>query len=813
MRLAALSFTTGACLLQWQPRLPSPLQCAALLAGMVIATTLWWLAQRAPASRVTRVTATAMVIIAILTAGFLWAAALAHWRMDDALDPAWEGRDITVSGVISGLPQPFDRGVRFDFDVEAVAPLQAIVPKRISLAWYNGLTPDEFQEVQPVRAGERWRFTVRLRRPHGSANPHGFDFEAWMLENRLRATGTVAPRGERTRIDELARQPDYLLQRLREVIRERFWDLLPGERYAGVLTALAIGDQRAIEPDEWQVFARTGISHLMSISGLHVTMVSGLFAALLLWLWRRLSFGGRALALRLPAQKAAALAAALGALLYCLLSGFAVPAQRTLYMVCAMALALWFDRAGSATRVLAVALLTVVVLDPWAVLSPGFWLSFGAVALIFYVVTGRTQAEQGSVRHTLAQWATVQWAVTVGLAPLTLMLFGQVSLASPLANAIAIPLVSGVITPLALAGAVMPVDAVAGALLGVARWLLDLMMLLMNWLAAFDGAVWQQHSPALWTLPLALAGILWLLAPRGVPARGLGVLMLMPLFAVTPPAPGPGTLSLAVLDVGQGLAVVARTQQHALLFDAGPRWNPQADSGSRVVLPYLRGEGIDRLDMLVVSHDDNDHSGGAATVLAGVSVGQLLSSLDSPAFIADSAQRSLVPYRLPCRAGGRWSWDGVDFEWLHPSDAELRDAWIAPNERSCVLRIDAPGGSVLITGDIEKGAERVLLARGARLDADILLVPHHGSGTSSTPAFVQAVSPRHAVFTVGYRNRFGHPKREVWERYAGPPQRWRSDRDGAVVFTVGPTDAADGGGIRVSARRDSERRYWQAARD
>lgn len=808
MRLAALAFAAGVWLLQQQPRLPTPAQAVALLLVCAVTGGLASWLRRGHDVKSRRIAATSLLVATAFGVGILWAAAFAHWRLSDALDPAWEGRDVTVSGVIAGLPQAFDRGVRFDFDVEAAVgvktpPLDAAVPKRISLAWYNGLTPEEFQEVQPVRAGERWRFTVRLRRPHGTANPHGFDFEAWMLENGTRATGAVSPKGERTRVDELVVRPAYLLQRLREIIRERFWDLLPGERYAGVLTALAIGDQRAIEADEWQVFARTGVSHLMSISGLHVTMVSGLFAALVFALWRRVSFAGRPLALHLPAQKAAALAAALGALAYCLLSGFAVPAQRTLYMVSVVAVALWFDRISAATQVLSLALLAVLLLDPWAVLAPGFWLSFGAVALIFYGVTGRTVA-----RGWLMQWAAVQWAITVGLAPLTLLLFGQVSLASPIANAVAIPLVSGVITPLAIASAIVPVDAVAALLLGSARWLLEWLMPFLAWLAGFDGAVWQQHAPLFWTLPLSLLGIAWLLAPRGMPSRSLGLVMMAPLFTVMPAAPAVGELKLTVLDVGQGLAVVVRTAGHALLYDAGPRWSPQADSGSRVVIPYLRGEGIGRLDMLAVSHDDNDHSGGAASVLAAIPTGRLVSSLvsslESASLIAHDPGpgRPLVPYRLSCRAGERWSWDGVDFEWLHPGDAEWRDAWNAPNERSCVLRIDAPGGSVLITGDIEKGAERALLRRGAALKADILLVPHHGSGTSSIPEFVQAVSPAHAVFTVGYRNRFGHPRRDVWERYAAQSERWRSDRDGAVLFDVRRA------GVVASAHRETAARYW-----
>ena len=812
MRLAALAFACGVWLLQSQAALPSAVLCLALGSLAVASAALAWFSGRwrfqAGGDTALRTARRGLVCVAVFIAGFLWAAGYAHWRLADALDPAWEGRDVTLTGVVAGLPQPFERGAGFDFDVERVDPYDARVPRHISLAWFNGLSPEEFQEVQPVRAGERWRLTARLRRPHGNANPHGFDFEGWMLENGTRATGTVLPRGEHVRLDELALAPSYLLERFREVLRERFWDLLAAKPYAGVLTALAIGDQRAIDADQWRIFARTGVSHLMSISGLHVTMVAGLFGTLVFFLWRRLAWRGRPLALALPAQKAAAIASAFGALVYCLLSGFAVPAQRTLYMVAVVAVALWFGRMSSASRVLALALVVVLLLDPWAVLSPGFWLSFGAVALIFYVLTGRT-ARPG----WLAQWGAVQWAMTIGLAPATLLLFGQVSLVSPIANAVAIPLVSAVITPLALAGAVMPFDPVASLLLGAARWLLDWLMPFLAWLARLDGAVWQQHAPAAWTLPLAMIGMLWLLAPRGFPARSIGLVMLVPLYAVAPPAPAAGAVSLAALDVGQGLAVVVRTQHHALLYDAGPRFGAQADSGSRIIVPYLRGEGINALDVLAVSHDDNDHSGGAQSVMAAVPTALLVSSLDSQAELADAppavagaSARSLVSWRARCKAGQNWTWDGVRFSWLYPDEPELRAPWIATNERSCVLRIEAAGGSALLTGDIEKGSERNLLARHAPLVADILLVPHHGSGTSSTPDFVAAVSPRHAVFTVGYRNRFGHPRADIWERYdAGTvhAQRWRSDRDGEVAFDINAE------GIQARAWRDEAARYWR----
>ena len=360
---------------------------------------------------------------------------------------------MTLTGVVASLPQPFERGVRFELAVEDAvtagpAPAAFQAPGRVLLSWYNGLTPEEFQEVLPVRPGERWRLTVRLRLPHGNANPHGFDYEAWLLERGVGATGYVRPRGERVRLAEMVYRPGYVIERIRERIRTKLWDALPEHRYAGVVIALVIGDQRAIETVDWETFTRTGVSHLMSISGLHVTMVSGLAAAIVAWVWRRRP----RLALALPTPKAAAAAAFLTALGYTLLAGFAVPAQRTLYMIAVVAAALWLDRMQSSSRVLAIALAVVLLADPWAVVSPGFWLSFAAVAVMLYVGVSTLREE-----HWALAWGRVQWAITIGLAPLLLVLFQQVSAVSPMANAIAIPVVSFVVTPLALLAAVMPV--------------------------------------------------------------------------------------------------------------------------------------------------------------------------------------------------------------------------------------------------------------------------------------------------------------------------------------------------------------------
>jgi competence protein ComEC len=397
--------------------------------------------------------------------------------------------------------------------------------------------------------------------------------------------------------------------------------------------------------------------------------------------------------------------------------------------------------------------------------------------------------------HWALQWGRVQWAITVGLAPLLLVLFQQVSLVSPVANAIAIPVVSLVVTPLALLAAVVP-----GALLAeLAHAVLGLLMLVLDWLAALPGAAWQQHAPAPWAAALAIGGVVWLLSPPGIPARYLAPLLFTPMFVVRPAPLADGIARITFLDVGQGLAALVQTRHHALLYDAGPAYSLDADAGNRVVVPFLRGEGLARLDAVVVTHNDIDHAGGAASVMRAVPTAVLWSSLD-PAHPA----RAHAPVRLPCRAGPRWEWDGVVFTMLHPTVASYDDPWLKPNSRSCVLRIATPHGAVLLTGDIEERDERILLATGTALNATVMLAPHHGSGTSSSSALLGVVRPQHAVFAVGYRNRFGHPKHEVLGRYSGAGATvWRTDRDGAITFRL------EEDGVTAARFRDEQRRYWR----
>ena len=774
MRGCIVLFAAGVWLLQRQAELPE-MRLAWLLVLCVPLLVL--LRSR---SRGIRSVARALLTIAALAAGFLWAAGLAHWRMQDTLPEAWEGRDIELTGVVATLPQPFDRSMRFDFDVEQVFTPGARVPLRIGLAWWG-----RAEELPDVHAGERWRLTVRLKRPHGTANPHGFDFEASLLERGVRATGYVRPRSRAERLSAMVHQPAYWVEATRERLRDRILAALAEREYAGVIAALVMGDQRAITPTQWQTFTRTGVNHLMSISGLHVTMVSGLAYMLILTLWRR----SAALTVRLPAPKAAAAGGLAAAFLYTLLAGFAVPAQRTLYMIAVVAVALWCGAASSASLVLALALFVVLLLDPWAVLSAGFWLSFGAVGAILFVMVNRVAQP-----HWLEGWLRTQTAVTIALLPLLLALFQQVSLISPLANAFAIPLVSLVIVPLALVGVVLPFDLVlvlAHAIMAATMWLLE-------WMSALPQSVWEQHAPPAWALVLGVVGALWMILPRGVPSRWLGAVACLPLFFALPPQPEPGELRMTVLDVGQGLAAILQTREHALVYDAGPAFGPLLDSGNRIVLPYLRATGVRRLDALIVSHDDTDHSGGAASVLQAVPVRSLLSSLspmDPLLFIADRA--------VQCRTGQSWEWDGVRFEILHPTAASYVER-LKSNDRGCVLKVTAPGGSVLLPGDIERSSEERLIAADAALRADILIAPHHGSMTSSTSQFVRAVRPDSVVFAAGYRNRFGHPHPDVVERWrAIGAKLYRTDRDGAISVRI---PAA--GPVKIERYRALYRRYW-----
>ncbi len=807
MRYALLAFAIGVIVLQQQASLPSSGNAFYILIPCALAAACVWAASRVEglARRIYRSAALISIVTAAALAGFSYAGWRAQARLADALPPAWEGRDIELVGVIDELPQPVDRGTRFAFSVERVVTPDAIVPSTLSLAWYSGYTRpgsidaprDAAADAVPaLHAGERWHLTVRLKRPHGTVNPNGFDVEAWLLENNLRATGFVHKDDANPNhlVDAFAGRADDYVARVRESIRTRMLAALEGRPYAGVIAALAIGDERAIPAEQWQLFNRTGVGHLISISGLHITFFATLIGAAVYWLWRR----SHALTARVPARKAAAVAGVVAAFIYVLLAGFQIPAQRTLYMLTVAAIGLWLGRPGTASIVWLWALAVVLVWDPWASLTPGFWLSFGAVGLLLYIGVGRI-GKAPAWRDA----ARAQAAITLGLIPLMLILFQQISIVSPLANAVAIPVVTFVVVPLALAAIVVPWDLLLVIAHGVFAWVATF----LGVLSTLPSAVWQQHAPPIWTAIAGVVGIAWLMAPRGVPGRVFGLVWLVPLFVIVPTLPAAGTFRMTVLDVGQGLAVLVQTQNHALLYDTGPRFNDTADAGNRIIAPMLRSIGVTHLDTLMVSHQDTDHSGGVRSVLETVPVGAFISSLpsDHPIIRARTATGETASR---CEAGEHWQWDGVDFTIVHPVVANYANPKLKPNDLSCVIHVASLGGSALLTGDIEARTEADMVRRsGDALHADVLVVPHHGSKTSSTPAFIAAVNPEMAVFTPGYRNRFRHPRPEIVERYeAAGIKHYRTDYDGALTFTFG-----DGHVREPRLEREYHARYWRDA--
>ena len=791
MSTPLLFFAAGILACQWLPEIP-PLPWGGCLLLASTLTLFAWRRYAVPTTQYQR------GLTALLMMGaFLTGVSYVCWRsavvLADQLPEAAMGRNLQVTGVVDSLPDRTTRGQRFLLRVETTEAKQRI-PELIQLSvWQKDADGEIVSSAIPqnIQPGERWSFVVRLKRPHGLANPHGYDVEARLFEMGVRATGYIRS-GER--IDAFVATPSTLIARMRYQIRERFERVLPLEEYpdAGILTALAIGDQKAIPGALWQVFAKTGTTHLMSISGLHVTLFSGLVALFVAGLWRRQP----RLASRIPAQRAGVFCGWFAAAFYTLIAGAGIPALRTLFMLSVGALAMLTGRHVSPFRILLLALIVVLLFDPWAGMSPGFWLSFVAVGLLLWTALAEHggEREQASLRQRLQQWVRgfgrTQWAVTIGTLPFLLIFFSQFSLISPLTNAIAIPWVSGVVTPLTILALVVPWDP----LLVLADGLLSPLMTLLSWASSLPVAVWHAPVPSSLVFTLALIGALWWLMPAGLPGRWMAIFLCLPLIWPRADQIPAGQALIDVLDVGQGLAVVVRTQHHTLLYDTGPYYSSAADAGDRVIVPYLRAIGVNRLDGMIVTHRDTDHAGGALSVLESMPIGWVA---DAP----DTRFADLMPgvRQKTCATGREWSWDGVHFEFLHPAaDQRLKDQ--ASNHQSCVLRVSTAGKSMLLTSDIETTDEERMVAAGLS-HSDVILVPHHGSGTSSGSAFLDAVQPEVAIIPVGYRNRYLHPKPSVLAAYEERKiKTFRSDADGMVQVSL-PSMA-------VTAYRQTHRRYW-----
>ncbi|MGA0612971.1 DNA internalization-related competence protein ComEC/Rec2 [Caldimonas sp. KR1-144] len=714
---------------------------------------------------------------AALLSGALLGAGQAGWRAHDRLSeqlPAdLEGRDLVVTGVIDGLPQEGAGRWRFRFEIESAhrqgdPTAEVALPRLAMLGWY---AQADGSGLAALRAGERWRFTVRLKRPHGLANPHGFDHELWLFEQGVRATGYVRPAsGAAPR--RLAGGVGHPVDRARQWVRDAIAARVADARAAAVLAALAVGEQAAIDRDDWALYRDTAVAHLMSISGVHVTMFAWLAGGAIGWAWRR---SERAM-LHCPAPTVARWGGLAAALAYAVFAGFGVPAQRTVVMLATAGVLRGSGFVWPWPLVMGAAALAVTAFDPWALLQPGFWLSFGAVALLLASGESRAAVAASSGLDDAPRWSGLrtrlasllagglrtQLVATVGLAPLSLICFQQLSGLGFVANLVAIPLVTLAITPLSLLGIGVP------PLWPLAAWLVDALNAALALLQAHGGAVLIGVAAAPpWAVACGLLGALLAIVPLPWALRGLAVVFVLPLAMPPIERVAPGELSVLAADVGQGTAVLLRTADHALLYDAGPQYSREADAGERVLRPLLRALGVVRLDAMMLSHRDNDHTGGARALLDAVPIQRLSSSLEAAhPLLALARERGAQVER--CESGRRWQWDGVAFELLHPGAERLDAAQGRPNARSCVLAVTAANGRrVLLTGDIERAEEAALRERvpPEALRADVLLVPHHGSRTSSSDDFLDAVRPDVAVVQAGYRNRFGHPAAEVTDRY------------------------------------------------
>jgi competence protein ComEC len=736
----------------------------------------------------------ALVLAAgVLLLAFALTGGRAAMRLADGLADEMVGQDVTVVGVIDSLPRLDALGTRFQFRVEAARRgAQAVtVPEHLQLAWYRDRDDDGLagNGAASVRAGERWRFTVRLRPPYGAMNPHGFDQELVLFEQGIRATGSVRAQ---TAPQRLADAQPWAIDRLRQFLRDRLTRALPNDpRAAGVIAALAIGDQSAIDKADWDVFRATGVAHLMSISGLHVTMFAWGAGVLVGWVWRR---SERAM-LRVPAPIAALWGGLAAAMAYSLLSGFGVPAQRTVWMLATLALLRTLGLQWPGPTMLLAAAAVVCAADPWALWQPGFWLSFVAVGWLMLASQRWAAPAVGPAARLRAMaadaWRT-QVVCTLGLAPLSMLFFQQVSIAGFLANLVAVPVVTLLVTPLSLLATLVPLLSV-----GAAAVLAPLSALLVQ-LADMPGAVWTAGAPEPWAVIAALAGCGLLLMPLPWRWRAIGLLLLPPVLWPVVPRPEEGRFELVAADVGQGSAVLVRTRSHLLLADAGPSWSPQADAGSRVLLPLLRARGEARIDTLVLTHGDADHIGGAAALLRGLPVTTVLTSIPSSHSLAPTAASAGSAWTR-CHAGQAWTWDGVSFRVLHPL---ADDTTPTSNATSCVLQVrDRHGFTALITGDLEAPQEAALVQReGDALRSQVLIVPHHGSRTSSSAAFLARVAPELAVVQAGYLNRFGHPAADVVQRIQDfGAQVVRTDQCGA--FTLSADESTCTRLVRI--------RYWR----
>jgi len=790
--LIALALLAGVCVIQMLPDLSQPVLSTRVLPQLVLSWLLLvfsvLLFYGLPSRR----------ILLAFFMGALWALIVAQSYLKHQLPQEFIGQDILIKGQVSGLVDYSEKSMRFNFAVSEFVSIKgqgikgreinipaSTLPTRLRLSWYY--------HKGEIHSGEQWQLNVRLKPPHGMQNPGGFDYEKWLYQQATNATGYIRKSQDNRRIATASFGVDVIREQLLSTLSQ-----LPDKTYQGLLQALTIGHKSAISQSQWQVLRRTGTSHLMAISGLHIGLVAGLVFVVV----RRLV---PAFILKhISAPQMAALFSLLAAGFYTLLAGFSVPTQRAFIMLLVFMLAIMIKRPAFSINTLSLALIAVLVINPVSVLSVGFWLSFLAVLIITLVSSARVNAVQTKVSLWL-QGVRVQWLIALGMLPLSILLFQQGSLISPLANMLVIPLVGMIIVPLALLASILSTFSVeAGvSLFAVISELFSWVWALLEGLSHLPAASWQRSSIAVVPATLAVVGVILLLMPRGFPLRYSGILLILPLLLYQYPRPEQGAFSVQVLDVGQGLSIVIQTRDNTLLYDTGAKFSDNFDIGQRVIVPYLNFIGVDTLNRMIISHGDNDHAGGAESVLKMINVQMLFSE---PQVFKDRFQNEKNSHI--CTAGQRWQWNGVNFAILHPDFINGDIRYKETNNRSCVLKVWNHRYSLLIPGDIERKAELHLLETQApHLKADVLLVPHHGSNTSSTLDWLEKVNPQLGIVSAGYKNRFGHPTRKILKRYLEQKIKVLNTADSGMIllnFPAGLTQQP----LEIRQQRKVSTHYW-----
>jgi len=710
--------------------------------------------------------------------GYNWVFASVLLFQHTVFSSELEGKEILLEGTIASIPKSTSRSTQFIFKTELNREHY-----RLKLSWYEKLE-------WPLQAGEHWRLLVKLKRPHGSMNPAGFDYERSLYRQRISATGYVRRNDINQRLDEdtLTKTVFDRVIMLRQSFANSLRSALKDKPHQGIVEALAIGNRGRITTSEWDILTRTGTIHLVAISGLHIGLVAGFIFFIIRFLVSRNKFLMR----KAPAQFPAAVGAVLAAFIYALLAGFTIPTQRAFLMVCVFMMALLQRRAIRSSNILALSLLVMLVVDPMSVLDVGFWLSFGAVAIILFAAVGRIKTPS-----FIYEMNRLQIVIALGMLPLMIIFFQRVSLVAPIANVVSVPWISFVTVPATLLGTLFVniSSFVSDGMFWVATKSLEILWIFLEWLSTQSWAVLDTHVPLIWTLMPASLGAFYLLMPRGMPVRWLSLILFIPILLVEKPAPKYGELNLTLMDVGQGLSVLLQTARHSLVFDTGPRYSSNFDAGKNIIVPVLKSQGIDELDAVIVSHGDNDHSGGANSLTDAMLVHQVYSGAAPKRWRSDGA--------IACVAGQEWQWDGIHFEMLHPQ----REQGQGGNNRSCVLQVRVGTNVILLPADIERDAELQLVAQnGNKLKSNILIAPHHGSKTSSSMQFIEKVSPEIVLIANGYRNRYGFPHHSVTNRFKQAQIKWlETQHSGAISILVTPKTLS-----QPVRWRDKLRRYWHS---